>query len=139
MRGHYDAVVALLRGAVPSDLPIHDTDATSAGNLAAYPYLVISGGVPARTYDAVGACATGVDGLIRVTHVALTPGAVRRLVGSTRLALEGQALPIPGGDEIRLEASQGVDVDRDVRLVAADSTTAYPYYAVDIYRLSTSI
>lgn len=135
-----DAAAAMIHAALPADITLHDTDASAvAGQPAAYPYVVISAAVPLSAHDALDACATGSTGLARVTHVALTPGAVRALVASTRGVLDGARLPLPGGDEIRLEDHQGVLPDRDVKVVTSTSTTAWPFYAVDIYRLSTSI
>lgn len=136
---HFDAVRQMLRTVVPAGTAIHDTDASAvAGKVSAYPYLVISGGVPEPEYEALGACSTGAQGLLRVTHVALAPGAVRAMVASSRLVLDRRRLPIPGGLELRLEDSQGVLVDRDVAIVSAASTTSWPFYAVDIYRVRST-
>lgn len=135
---HVSAVIAMLQQQLGPSTAIHDTDASSAaGTASSYPYVVISGGVAPRQYDAIGACTTGADGLLRVTSVALTAGAVRELVVLTRDALEGHQLRVPGGQDIGLWDSQGVEVDRDVKVVLGTSTL-FPFYAVDIYRVRSS-
>ena len=136
---HFAAVTAILGPAVP-DIPVHDTDASHvAGNAEAYPYLVLSGGTPRPFSDSLGGCADGAQGLIRLTHVATGPGAVRELVDITRGALIGARLVIPGryGWELELEDSQDVTVDRDVQLQGS-TVSGFPFYAVDIYRLGST-
>lgn len=139
MSDHLSTILGMLRAAIPSTLTVYDTDASSAaGKSTAYPYLVVSGGVAPPDYDALGACSTGASGLVRVTSVALDPAAVRRLVTSTRGVLEQVRLPVPGGVEIQLWDAQGIEVDRDVKLMPG-TTAAYPFYAVDIYRVRSAI
>lgn len=136
---HVSVVLGMLRAAVPADLRVYDTDASSAAGVrTAYPYVVVSGGVAPPEYDALGACSTGSTTLVRVTSVALTPSATRGLVASTRGVLEQVRLPIPGGVEIQLQDTQGVEVDRDVKITST-TTPSFPFYAVDIYRVRSTI
>ena len=135
---HFDAAWSLLRAAVPQSITIHDTDASGvAGQAAAYPFIVLSAGVPVPEYAALGSCTTGARGSLRVTHTALAPSAVRALVGATRKVLEGQPLPCPGGLELSLSTHLDVTADRDVKLVGA-TATAWPYYAVDVYTVRST-
>ena len=64
------------------------------------------------------------------------PGAVRVLMRATRGVLEGASPVVPGwhGLELAIEDSSGVDVDRDVQILT-NTTTAHPFYGVDIYRV----
>jgi hypothetical protein len=64
---------------------------------------------------------------------------VRELVDISRAALEGAALVVPGryGWELVLDDSQDVEPDRDVR-PQGPATSAFPFYAVDIYRLGST-
>lgn len=134
-----DALCQMLRGGIPEDIRVYDTDASHvAGVPTSYPYVVVSGGAPRREYEALGACSTGVNGLVRVTSVALSAGTARSLVRSTRRVLEEQVLPVPGGVELQLWDAQGVDVDRDVKVVVGTSSS-FPFFGVDIYRLRSSI
>ena len=133
----FDAVRALLVPAIPSTVTVHDTDAShvssDGGN---YPFVVLSGGVPRQYGDAVGACRDEGTALVRVTHAALSPGAVRNLLRSTRAVLEGASPVVAGwhGLELEIEDSSGVDVDRDVKILS-NTSAAHPFYAVDIYRV----
>lgn len=133
----FNAVAALLAGAVPETITVHDTDASSVSSDGGnYPFLVLSGGVPRQYGDAVGACRDEASALVRVTHTALTPGAVRNLLRSTRAVLEGASPVVAGwhGLELEIEDSSGVDVDRDVKILS-NTSAAHPFYAVDIYRV----
>lgn len=137
---HFTAVQTILKGVLP-DIPAHDTDASHvAGDAEAYPYLVLSGGTPRPFSDTLGGCTDGSQGLIRVTHVATAPGAVRELVDITRAALAGAQLEIPDryGWDLELEDSLDVTPDRDVQLQGL-AVSAFPFYAVDIYRLGSTI
>ena len=133
----FDAVRALLAPAVPEAITIHDTDASGvAGDGSKYPFIVLSGGIPRQYGDAVGACRDEATTLVRVTHAALSPGAVRALMRSTRGALEGASPAVAGwyGFELTIEDSQGVEVDRDVKILNGGDAP-YPFYGVDIYRV----
>lgn len=133
----FDAVEALLEGAVPEHVSVHDTDASAAASDGRnYPFLVLSGGVPRQYGDAVGDCRDEATALVRVTHTATDPGQVRVLMRATRGVLEGASPVVPGwhGFELDIEDSSGVDVDRDVRILT-NTTTAHPFYGVDIYRV----
>lgn len=136
----FDAVRALLVAAVPAHVKVHDTDASHvAGTASSYPFIVLSGGIPRQFAAGAGWCRDDADALIRVTHTALSAGAVRNLVRSTRAALEDARPVIPGwhGFELAVDDSSGVNVDRDVKIV--NSTTAQnPFYAVDIYRVQAT-
>lgn len=136
---HFTAASALLQAAA-SDIPVHDTDASHVvGDPAAYPFFVLSGGSVRGFSESLGGCEDGAQGLLRVTHTALAPLAVRELLDISRKALEGVRLTIDGryGWDLDLEDSQDVDIDRDVRLVGAD-VTAFPFFAVDIYRIGST-
>ena len=136
---HFTAVQSILTGVLP-DIPVHDTDASHvAGDPEAYPYLVLSGGTPRPFSDTLGGCTDGSQGLIRVTHVATAPGAVRELIDITRAALAGTQLQIPDryGWDLELEDSLDVTPDRDVQLQGL-AVSAFPFYAVDIYRLGST-
>lgn len=136
---HFDAVRQLLVDAAP-DIPVHDTDASdAAGDPAKYPFLVLSGGTVRSFSESLGGCEDGAQALIRVTHTATAPAAVRELVDITRAALDGQPITVAGrhGWDLVLEDSQDVEPDRDVRLQGED-VSAFPFYAVDIYRLGST-
>jgi len=136
----FDAVRALLASAVPSTVTVHDTDASHVSSDGAnYPFVVLSGGVPRQYGDAVGACRDEGAALVRVTHTALSPGAVRNLLRSTRAVLEGASPVVAGwhGLELEIEDSSGVDVDRDVKILSG-TAAAHPFYAVDIYRVQVT-
>lgn len=136
----FDAVRALLVAAVPAHIKVHDTDASPvAGTASNYPFIVLSGGIPRQFGASAGWCRDDADALVRVTHTALSAGAVRNLLRSTRTALEGSRPDVPGwyGFELFVDDSHGVDVDRDVQI--QNSTTAQnPFYAVDIYRVQAT-
>lgn len=136
---HFAAAMSLLQAAA-SDIPVHDTDASKViGDPAKYPFLVLSGGTVRSFSESLGGCDDGAQGLLRVTHTALSPLAVRELLDISRPALQGVPLGIDGrhGWEFTLEDSQDVDIDRDVRLVGAD-VAAFPFFAVDIYRIGST-
>ncbi len=79
--------------------------------------------------------------LIRVTHTALAPKAVRELVELSRAVLERQQLIVPPGRdgwEMRLEASQDVEADREVRLNGQATAAPAAFFAVDIYRIGST-
>lgn len=133
----FDAVQALLETAVPAHVTVHDTDASEvSADGSRYPFLVLSGGVPRQYGDAVGFCRDEDTALVRVTHTALDPGQVRVLMRATRGVLEGASPVVPGwhGLELDIEDSSGVDVDRDVEILN-NTSTAHPFYGVDIYRV----
>src|SRR5699024_10557040 len=133
----FDAVRALLVSAVPSTVTVHDTDASHVSSDGVnYPFVVRSGGVPRQYGDAVGACRDVGPALVRVTHAALSPGAVRNLLRSTRAVLEGgpPVVAVWRGRGLESEDLSGVDVDRDVKIVS-NTSAAHPFYAVDIYRV----
>lgn len=136
---HFTAVHELLETAA-ADIPVYDTDASEAvGDPDAYPFFVLSGGTVRGFSESLGGCEDGAQALIRVTHTALAPTAVRELVEISRAALEGAALAVPGryGWELALDDSQDVEIDRDVR-PQGPATSAFPYFAVDIYRLGST-
>ena len=136
---HFTAASALLKSAAP-DIPVHDTDASDAvGDPAAYPFFVLSGGSVRGFSESLGGCEDGAQGLLRVTHTALAPLAVRELLDISRTALQGAQLALDGryGWELDLEDWQDVDIDRDVRLQGAE-TSAFPFFAVDIYRIGST-
>lgn len=136
---HFTAVRELLE-AKAADVPVHDTDASEiVGDPDAYPFFVLSGGTVRGFSESLGGCEDGAQALIRVTHTALAPAAVRELVEISRAALKGAALAVPGrhGWELALDDSQDIEIDRDVRLNGA-ATSAFPYFAVDIYRLGST-
>lgn len=136
---HFTAVQQLLEAAAP-DIPVHDTDASAiVGDPNAYPFFVLSGGSVRSFSEALGGCEDGAQALIRVTHTALAPAAVRELVEISRAALEGATLAVTGryGWELELDDSQDVELDRDVRLQGA-ATSAFPFFAADIYRLGST-
>ncbi|MGY5764984.1 hypothetical protein ACXET9_07285 [Brachybacterium sp. DNPG3] len=136
---HFAAVRALLVGVFP-DVKVYDTDASSvASDPSEYPFLVLSGGMPRPFSESLGDCVDGAQGLIRVTHTALAPVAVRELVDISRAALDRVRLTVPGahGWELRLEDSQDVQADHEVRLNGPE-TAAYGYFAVDIYRVGST-
>lgn len=136
----FEAVRGLLASAVPESVTIHDTDASSvAGDGSAYPFLVLSGGVPRQYSDSAGWCRDEATTLVRVTHTALSPGAVRVLMRATRGVLEGATPVIDGwhGFALTIEDSQGVETDRDVKILN-DSASPFPFYAVDIYRVQAT-
>ena len=137
---HFAAAAALLEAAA-AGIPVHDTDASPvAGDPAEYPFFVLSGGTVRSFSESLGGCEDGAQGLLRVTHTALAPLAVRELLDISRPALQGARLIVDGrhGWDLDLEDSQDVEVDRDVRLNGAD-TAAFPFYAVDIYRIGSTI
>ena len=136
----FDAVRALLASAVPSTVKVHDTDASHVSSDGAnYPFVVLSGGVPRQSGDAGGAGRDEGTALGRVPHTALSPGAVRHLLRSTRAVLEGAAPVGAGwhGLELEIEDSSVVDVDRDVKILSG-TAAAHPFYAVDIYRVQVT-
>lgn len=136
---HFAAVRDLLVAAAP-DIPVHDTDASDVvGDPTAYPFFVLSGGSVRPFSESLGGCEDGAQALIRVTHTALAPAAVRELVEISRAALQGARVTVPGryGWELELEDAQDVDVDRDVRL-SGEATAAFPFFAADIYRLGST-
>ena len=136
---HFTAVRDLLAEAA-ADIPVHDTDASEiVGDPDEYPFFVLSGGTVRGFSESLGGCEDGAQALIRVTHTALAPAAVRELVEISRAALEGAALTVPGryGWELALDDSQDIEIDRDVRL-QGPGTSAFPYFAVDIYRLGST-
>ena len=136
---HFEAVRALLVAAAP-DIPVHDTDASHiVGDPSQYPFFVLSGGTVRTFSESLGGCADGAQGLIRVTHTALAPAAVRELVDISRAALAGARLVLEDrhGWELVLEDSQDVEVDRDVRL-QGPGTSSFPFFAADIYRLGST-
>lgn len=138
---HFDAVVALLRGYLPADVAVHDTDASHvAGQASSYPYVVLSGGVVEPFSESIGGCRTEAQALIRVTVAGLSPRSVRHLLDRTRTALDGAWLRIEGrsGWDLVLEDSLGVNVDRDVQVIDADYGVPFPFYAVDIYRIGST-
>lgn len=136
---HFTAVRDLLAEAA-ADIPVYDTDASEiVGDPDEYPFFVLSGGTVRGFSESLGGCEDGAQALIRVTHTALAPAAVRELVEISRAALKGAALAVPGrhGWELALDDSQDIEIDRDVRLNGA-ATSAFPYFAVDIYRLGST-
>lgn len=136
---HFAAASALLTAAAP-DIPVHDTDASHiVGDPTAYPFFVLSGGSVRGFSESLGGCEDGAQGLLRVTHTALAPLAVRELLDISRQALQGARLDVTGryGWELQLEDSQDVDIDRDVRLVGTD-VVAFPFFAADIYRIGST-
>lgn len=136
---HFTAVRDLLEAEDP-DIPVYDTDASEiVGDPDKYPFFVLSGGTVRGFSESLGGCEDGAQALIRVTHTALAPAAVRELVEISRAALEGAALAVPGrhGWELALDDSQDIEIDRDVRLNGT-ATSAFPYFAVDIYRLGST-
>lgn len=136
---HFAGAAALLEAAA-SDIPVHDTDASHViGDPAAYPFFVLSGGTVRSFSESLGGCVDGAQGLLRVTHTALAPLAVRELLDISRTALQGAQLAVDGryGWELDLEDSQDVDIDRDVRLQGVE-TSAFPFFAVDIYRIGST-
>lgn len=137
---HFAAAMALLETAADG-IPVHDTDASRfVGDPAEYPFFVVSGGTVRSFSESLGGCEDGAQGLLRVTHTALAPLAVRELLDISRPALQGARLAVGGryGWDLDLEDSQDVDIDRDVRLQGAE-TAAFPYFAVDIYRIGSSV
>jgi hypothetical protein len=131
---HFAAVRELLEEAAP-DIPVHDTDASAVvGDPEKYPFIVLSGGTVRGFSESLGGCEDGAQALIRVTHTALAPAGVRELVDISRAALV-----VPGryGWELVLDDSQDVEPDRDVR-PQGPATSAFPFYAVDIYRLGST-
>lgn len=136
---HFAAAAALLTAAAP-DIRVHDTDASHAvGDPAAYPFFVLSGGTVRSFSESLGGCEDGAQGLLRVTHTALAPLAVRELLDVSRPALQGARLGVDGrhGWELELEDSQDVEIDRDVRLQGAE-TSSFPFFAVDLYRIGST-
>lgn len=136
---HFTAVRELLEEAA-EDIPVHDTDASAiVGDPDAYPFFVLSGGTVRGFSESLGGCEDGAQAFIRVTHTALAPAAVRELVQISRAALEGAALAVPGryGWELVLDDSQDIEPDRDVRM-QGPATSAFPFFAVDIYRLGST-
>lgn len=138
--GLFEAVRSLLVGAVPSSVTVHDTDATAVANSgSAYPFLVLSGGVPREYGDGVGWCRDEASALVRVTHTALSAAAVRSLMSATRGVLVDARPTVAGWHsfELSIEDSSGVDVDRDVKILSGNSPS-YPFYGVDIYRVQAT-
>ena len=136
----FEAVRVLARAAVPVSVAIHDTDASHvAGDAAKYPFLVLSGGVTRDYGDGVGWCRDESTALVRVTHTALSAGAVRSLLRMTRSVLVDAAPIVEGWHAfgLSIEDSQGVEVDRDVKVVNGN-TAQNPFYAVDIYRVQAT-
>lgn len=136
---HFNAVRALLDAAAP-DIPVHDTDASHvAGIPEEYPYFVLSGGSVRSFSESLGGCEDGAQGLIRVTSVATSAGAVRELLSISHAALDGAQLEVAGryGWELALADFQDVEPDRDVSLQGAE-VSAFPFFAVDIYRLGST-
>lgn len=136
---HFAAVRKLLEKEAP-DIPVHDTDASAfVGDPDAYPFFVLSGGTVRGFSESLGGCEDGAQALIRVTHTALAPAGVRELVEISRAVLEGARLAVTGryGWDLVLDDSQDVEPDRDVRL-QGPGTSAFPFYAVDIYRLGST-
>lgn len=74
---------------------------------------------------------------LNVTTVDTTPLNAMRTVNMVRNALAGAVLTIPGRAcfPLRLTASQGVIVDREVTLT---STRQHPAYSVDTWRVSST-
>lgn len=136
---HFTAAQALLTAAAP-DIEVYDTDASDVvGDPDAYPFFVLSGGTVRGFSESLGGCEDGAQGLLRVTHTALSPLAVRELIDISRPALQGARLVVDGryGWELELEDSQDVDVDRDVRFQGA-ATSAFAFFAVDLYRIGST-
>ena len=133
----FDAVKALIVPAVPAAITVHDTDASHvSADGANYPFIVLSGGVPREYGVAAGWCRDEAETLIRVTHTALSPDAVRKMLRQTRGVLVDARPAIDGwhGFELTVEDSSGVDVDRDVKILSGVAPR-HPFYAVDIYRV----
>lgn len=136
---HFTAAARLLTAAAP-DIPVHDTDASDViGAPDAYPFFVLSGGTVRSFSESLGGCEDGAQGLLRVTHTALAPLAVRELLDISRPALQGARLVVDGryGWDLELEDSQDVDIDRDVRLQGA-AVSAFAFFAVDLYRIGST-
>lgn len=116
---HFTAVRELLAEAA-AGIQVYDTDASEiVGDPDEYPFFVLSGGTVRGFSDSLGGRG--------------------ELVEISRAALEGAALAVPGrhGWELALDDSQDIEIDRDVRLNGA-ATSAFPYFAVDIYRLGST-
>lgn len=136
---HFAAARQLLEDEA-QDITVYDTDASEAvGDPGAYPFFVLSGGTVRGFSESLGGCEDGAQGLLRVTHTALAPVAVRELLAISRAALDGARLVVDGryGWDLVLEDSQDVEVDRDVRF-SSGTTASFPFFAADVYRLGST-